>query len=157
MFEEDSLPSPLLGNYSSIYELHVRAFYDSNGDGTGDFQRLTQKLDYIQDLGVTTIWLLPFYPSPLRDDGYDIADYRRVHPDYGSLQDFKRFVRETHARGLRIITELVVNHTSDQHPWFQEARRAKPGSKKYDFYVWSDVNTKYQGTRIIFCDTEESN
>ncbi len=135
----------------------MRAFYDSNGDGTGAFQRLTQKLDYIQDLGVTTIWLLPFYPSPLRDDGYDIADYRCVHPDYGSLQDFKRFVREAHARGLRIITELVVNHTSDQHPWFQEARRAKPGSKKRDFYVWSDVNTKYQGTRIIFCDTEESN
>ncbi len=148
---------PLWYKDAIIYELHVRAFYDSNGDGTGDFQGLTQKLDYIQDLGVTTIWLLPFYPSPLRDDGYDIADYRRVHPDYGSLRDFKLFVREAHTRGLRIITELVVNHTSDQHPWFQEARRAKPGSKKRDFYVWSDTDTKYQGTRIIFCDTEASN
>jgi maltose alpha-D-glucosyltransferase/alpha-amylase len=118
---------------------------------------LTQKLDYLQDLGVTAIWLLPFYPSPLRDDGYDIADYRNVHPAYGSLRDFRRFVREAHTRGLRINTELVVNHTSDQHPWFQAARRAKPGSKKRDFYVWSADNTKYRDTRIIFCDTEESN
>ncbi len=148
---------PLWYKDAIIYELHVRAFCDSNGDGTGDFQGLTRKLDYIQDLGVTAIWLLPFYPSPLRDDGYDIADYRSVHPDYGSLRDFKLFVREAHARGLRIITELVINHTSDQHPWFQAARRAKPGSKKRNFYVWSNDNTKYQGTRIIFCDTEQSN
>ncbi len=148
---------PLWYKDAIIYELHVRAFCDSNGDGTGDFQGLTRKLDYLQDLGVTAIWLLPFYPSPLRDDGYDIADYRSVHPDYGSLRDFKLFVREAHTRGLRIITELVINHTSDQHPWFQAARRAKPGSKKRNFYVWSDDNAKYQGTRIIFCDTEESN
>ena len=148
---------PLWYKDAIIYELHVRAFYDSNGDGTGDFRGLTQKLNYLQDLGVTAIWLLPFYPSPLRDDGYDIADYRSVHSDYGSLRDFKLFVREAHNRGLRIITELVINHTSDQHPWFQEARRAKPGSKKRNFYVWSDDNTRYQGTRVIFCDTEGSN
>ncbi|NYZ11674.1 maltose alpha-D-glucosyltransferase [Azospirillum sp. RWY-5-1] len=140
-----------------IYQLHVKAFFDANNDGIGDFAGLTQKLDYIQDLGVTTLWLLPFYPSPLRDDGYDIADYRAVNPAYGSMQDFKRFMRECHDRGLRVITELVVNHTSDQHPWFQRARTAKPGSNHRDFYVWSDTDQKYQGTRIIFCDTEKSN
>ena len=107
-----------------IYQLHVKAFFDSNGDGIGDFAGLTSKLDYVQDLGVNTIWLLPFYPSPLRDDGYDIADYHNVHPDYGTRDDFRLFVREAHQRGLRVITELVVNHTSDQHPWFQAARRA---------------------------------
>ncbi len=140
-----------------IYELHVKAFYDSNGDGVGDFRGLMEKLDYVQDLGVTAIWLLPFYPSPLRDDGYDIADYCGVHPAYGSLRDFKAFVREAHRRGIRVITELVVNHTSDQHSWFQAARRARPGSARRNFYVWSDVDTKFPETRIIFTDTETSN
>ncbi|ALJ35528.1 maltose alpha-D-glucosyltransferase [Azospirillum brasilense] len=140
-----------------IYQLHVKAFYDADNDGIGDIAGLTQKLDYIQELGVTTLWLLPFYPSPLRDDGYDIADYKAVNPSYGNLQDFKRFLRECHDRGLRVITELVINHTSDQHPWFQRARLAKPGSNHRNFYVWSDTDQKYQGTRIIFCDTEKSN
>src|SRR5579875_155186 len=133
-----------------IYQLHVKAFYDSTGDGIGDFPGLTQRLDYLQDLGVDTLWLLPFYPSPLQDDGYDIADYRGIHPLYGSMRDFRRFVREAHARGLRIVTELVVNHTSDQHPWFQRARRAPRGSAYRNFYVWSDTDEKYAGTRIIF-------
>ncbi|HEX5611251.1 MAG TPA: maltose alpha-D-glucosyltransferase, partial [Burkholderiales bacterium] len=140
-----------------IYQLHIKAFFDSNGDGIGDFGGLAQKLDYVQDLGVDTIWLLPFYPSPLRDDGYDIADYSNVHPHYGTRQDFRAFVREAHRRGLRVITELVINHTSDQHPWFQAARRAPAGSKKRDWYVWSDRNERYAGTRIIFTDTEKSN
>ncbi len=140
-----------------IYELHVKAFCDGNGDGRGDFRGLIEKLDYLQDLGVTALWLLPFYPSPLRDDGYDIADYRGIHPDYGTLRDFRAFVREAHRRDLRVITELVVNHTSDQHPWFQAARRAKPGSARREFYVWSDNDTRYAGTRIIFTDTEKSN
>jgi maltose alpha-D-glucosyltransferase/alpha-amylase len=140
-----------------IYEAHVRAFCDSNGDGIGDFPGFTGKLDYLQGLGVNALWLLPFYPSPLRDDGYDIADYENIHPSYGSLQDFDRFVAEAHARGIKIITELVVNHTSDQHPWFQAARRAPAGSPERDFYVWSDTNQKYQGVRIIFTDTETSN
>jgi maltose alpha-D-glucosyltransferase/alpha-amylase len=140
-----------------IYELHVKAFYDANGDGIGDFRGLTEKLDYVAELGVNTIWLLPFYPSPFRDDGYDVADYHNVHPAYGTLADFRTLVREAHRRGLRIITELVVNHTSDQHPWFQAARRAPKGSSKRDFYVWSDDPNKYAGTRIIFTDTEKSN
>ena len=140
-----------------IYEVHVRAFNDSNGDGIGDFPGLTQKLDYIQDLGVNTIWLLPFYPSPMKDDGYDIADYHNVHPQYGTREDFVEFVREAHQRGLKVITELVINHTSDQHPWFQAARQAPAGSAKRDYYVWSDTNAKYAGTRIIFTDTEVSN
>jgi maltose alpha-D-glucosyltransferase/alpha-amylase len=140
-----------------IYELHVKAFYDSSGDGLGDFRGLMERLDYVQSLGVTAIWLLPFYPSPLRDDGYDIADYRGVHPDYGTLRDFRGFVREAHRRGLRVITELVVNHTSDQHPWFQAARRAKAGSARRNWYVWSNEDTKYAGTRVIFTDTERSN
>ena len=140
-----------------IYEVHVRAFYDANGDGTGDFRGLTEKLDYIKDLGVTAIWLLPFYPSPLKDDGYDIADYCDVHPMYGTLGDFKVFLREGHKRGLRVITELVLNHTSDRHPWFQRARAAKPGSRWRNFYVWSDSQQKYQDTRIIFKDVEISN
>jgi len=140
-----------------IYQLHVKAYADSNDDGIGDFRGLTEKLDYIQSLGVTAIWLLPFYPSPLRDDGYDIADYRAVNPMYGNMKDFRAFVRACHDRGLRVITELVVNHTSDQHPWFQRARRARPGSAARNYYVWSDTDQKYQGTRIIFCDTEKSN
>ncbi|MGZ8901452.1 MAG: maltose alpha-D-glucosyltransferase, partial [Limisphaerales bacterium] len=140
-----------------IYELHVRAFYDSDGNGVGDFIGLTSKLDYLRDLGVTALWLLPFYPSPLRDDGYDIADYFKVHPNYGTLEDFKLFLREAHHRGLRVITELVLNHTSDQHAWFQRARRAKPGSRWRDFYVWSDTPEKYKETRIIFKDVEVSN
>ena len=140
-----------------IYQLHIKSFYDSNGDGIGDFAGLVDKLDYIAELGVTAVWLLPFYPSPRRDDGYDIAEYRGVHPDYGSMEDAKRFVDEAHARGLRVITELVINHTSDQHPWFQRARRAPPGSPERDFYVWSDTDQKYPETRIIFLDTEKSN
>jgi maltose alpha-D-glucosyltransferase/alpha-amylase len=140
-----------------IYELHVRSFFDSNDDGIGDFRGLIQKLDYIQDLGVNTIWLLPFYPSPLKDDGYDIANYRDINPSYGTLKDFKVLLREAHARGLRVFTELVVNHTSDQHPWFQAARQAPRGSAKRDYYVWSDTGQEYAGTRIIFTDTEKSN
>ncbi len=140
-----------------IYEVHVRAFRDANGDGTGDFVGLTEKLDYLADLGVTAIWILPFYPSPLRDDGYDIADYNNVHPDYGTLRDVRTFVREAHARGLRVITELVCNHTSDQHPWFQRARRAPKGSPYRDFYVWSDTPDRYRDARIIFKDFETSN
>ena len=140
-----------------IYELHVRAFQDSNGDGIGDFRGLTQKLDYLQDLGVTALWLLPFYVSPLKDDGYDIADYYSINPIYGSLGDFKDFIREAHRRGLRVITELVLNHTSDQHHWFQRARRAKPGSTWRDFYVWSDTPGKYEEARIIFNEFEHSN
>ncbi|MGD8374910.1 MAG: maltose alpha-D-glucosyltransferase [Acidobacteriota bacterium] len=140
-----------------IYELHVKAFFDSNDDGRGDFRGLVQKLDYLEELGVTAIWLLPFYPSPLRDDGYDIADYRGVHPDYGTLRDFRAFVREAHRRDMRVITELVVNHTSDQHRWFQAARRARPGSSRRNYYVWSDVDTRFSETRIIFTDTETSN
>ncbi|WP_265942500.1 maltose alpha-D-glucosyltransferase [Dechloromonas sp. A34] len=140
-----------------IYELHVKAFFDSNNDGIGDFAGLIQKLDYLQDLGVTALWLLPFYPSPQKDDGYDIADYHGVNADYGSRADFRQFVRQAHRRGLRVITELVVNHTSDSHPWFQAARRAPPGSSKRDYYVWSDSNSRYAGTRIIFSDTETSN
>ncbi|ARS35947.1 maltose alpha-D-glucosyltransferase [Pontibacter actiniarum] len=140
-----------------IYELHIKAFKDGNGDGIGDFKGLMQKLDYLEDLGVTAIWLLPFYPSPLRDDGYDIADYLSINPSYGNMQDFKLFVREAHKRGLKVITELVINHTSDQHPWFQRARRAKKGSKYRDWYVWSDDPAKYKDVRIIFTDYEPSN
>jgi maltose alpha-D-glucosyltransferase/alpha-amylase len=140
-----------------IYELHVRAFADSNGDGIGDFPGLTQRLDYLHGLGVTAIWLLPFYPSPLRDDGYDIADYTGVNPAYGTLRDVRRFIAEAHKRGIRVITELVINHTSDQHPWFQRARRAPLGSVERDFYVWSDTPDRYPGVRIIFQDTETSN
>ncbi|MGN6182486.1 MAG: maltose alpha-D-glucosyltransferase [Thermoanaerobaculia bacterium] len=140
-----------------IYQTHVRAFYDSNDDGIGDFQGLARKLDYLQDLGVNILWLLPFYPSPLRDDGYDIANYTAVNPSYGTLADFKAFLKEAHRRGIRVITELVINHTSDQHPWFQKSRRAKPGSPWRDFYVWSDTPDKYRDARIIFKDFESSN
>ncbi|HKY02178.1 MAG TPA: maltose alpha-D-glucosyltransferase [Burkholderiales bacterium] len=148
---------PLWYKDAIIYELHVKAFYDGNNDGIGDFKGLTEKLDYIQDLGVNTIWLLPFYPSPMRDDGYDVADYHNVDPSYGTRQDFRQFVKEAHRRSLRVITELVVNHTSDQHPWFQAARRAPKGSSKRDYYVWTDDPNKYSGTRVIFTDTEASN
>ena len=140
-----------------IYEVHVRAFFDGNHDGCGDLAGLTSKLEYIQDLGVNTVWLLPFYPSPGRDDGYDIADYRNIHPAYGTRAEFRAFVREAHRRNLRVITELVLNHTSDAHPWFQAARRAAPGSVKRNYYVWSDSAERYAGTRIIFSDTETSN
>jgi len=140
-----------------IYQLHVKAFCDSNSDGIGDFKGLTTKLDYLKDLGVTALWLLPFYPSPLRDDGYDIADYKGIHPSYGKMADFKAFVREAHKRDLKVITELVINHTSDQHPWFQRARQAPSGSNHRNYYVWSDTDEKFSGTRIIFLDTEKSN
>jgi len=140
-----------------IYQLHVKAFCDGDGNGIGDFKGLTSKLDYISELGINTIWLLPFYPSPFRDDGYDISDYMDVHPQYGTVADFKEFLTQAHNRGIRVITELVVNHTSDQHSWFQAARTAKPGSAERNFYVWSDTDKKYAGTRIIFCDTETSN
>ncbi|MDH5699300.1 MAG: maltose alpha-D-glucosyltransferase [Nitrospirota bacterium] len=148
---------PLWYKDAIIYELHVRAFCDSNADGIGDFKGLTQKLDYLQDLGITAIWLLPFCSSPLRDDGYDISDYTNIHPHYGTRRDFQAFVREAHRRGLRVITELVVNHTSDQHPWFQRARKAPPGSKWRNWYVWSETPDLYSDTRIIFKDTEHSN
>jgi|UniRef100_Q11EX0 maltose alpha-D-glucosyltransferase/alpha-amylase len=140
-----------------IYQLHIKAFHDSNGDGMGDFNGLMQRLDYVERLGVNTIWLLPFYPSPLRDDGYDIADYRSINPSYGTMRDFRRFVAEAHRRGIRVITELVINHTSDQHPWFQRARHAKKGSAARQFYVWNDDDERYPETRIIFLDTEKSN
>ncbi len=140
-----------------IYELHVRSFFDSNGDGMGDFKGLIAKLDYLRDLGVNAVWLLPFYPSPWRDDGYDISDYTGIHQVYGTLRDFKRFLREAHNRDLRIITELVINHTSNQHPWFERARNAKQGSKWRDFYVWSDSPERYEEARIIFQDFETSN
>ena len=148
---------PLWYKDAVIYELHVKAFYDSNGDGIGDFRGLTEKLDYLKDLGVNTLWLLPFYPSPLRDDGYDISDYRGIHPQYGTLGDFRQFIREAHAHDLKVITELVVNHTSDQHAWFQAARLAPPNSNKRNFYVWSDTDRKWLETRIIFTDSETSN
>jgi maltose alpha-D-glucosyltransferase/alpha-amylase len=148
---------PLWYKDAIIYQVHVKSFFDANNDGVGDFPGLIAKLDYIAELGVNTIWLLPFYPSPRRDDGYDIADYRNVHPDYGTLADLRRFIQGAHARGMRVVTELVINHTSDQHPWFQRARRAKPGSNHRNYYVWSDTDKKYEGTRIIFIDTEPSN
>ena len=148
---------PLWYKDAVIYEMHVRSFYDSDKDGIGDFRGLTEKLDYLQDLGITAIWLLPFYPSPLRDDGYDIADYNDIHEKYGTLRDFKTFLREAKYRGLKIITELVINHTSNQHPWFQRARRAAPGSRHREYYVWSETPHKYPEARIIFQDFESSN
>lgn len=140
-----------------IYQVHVKAFHDSNNDGIGDFRGLLEKLDYIKNLGVSIIWLLPFYPSPLRDDGYDIADYLTIHPDYGVLEDFKAFLKEAHSKDLKVVTEMVLNHTSDQHPWFQKSRRSKPGSPERDLYVWSDTADKYKEARIIFSDFETSN
>ncbi|MGH7040813.1 MAG: maltose alpha-D-glucosyltransferase, partial [Acetobacteraceae bacterium] len=148
---------PLWYKDAVIYQVHIKSFFDANNDGVGDFQGLIQKLDYIKELGVTAIWVLPFYPSPLRDDGYDIAFYRGVNPDYGTLADARRFIRAAHELGLRVITELVINHTSDAHPWFQRARRARPGSAARNFYVWSDDDQRYSGTRIIFLDTEKAN
>ena len=139
-----------------IYQVHVRTFMDSNGDGIGDFRGLAEKLDYLQELGITALWLMPFFPSPLRDDGYDIADYRSVHPSYGTLDDFKHFLALAHDRGIRVIMEMVLNHTSDQHPWFQESRSSRDNPRR-DWYVWSDTDTRYRGVRIIFLDTETSN
>jgi maltose alpha-D-glucosyltransferase/alpha-amylase len=154
---EPPLADPLWYKDAVIYQLHIKSFFDADNDGVGDFRGLHEKLDYIAELGVTAIWLLPFYPSPRRDDGYDIADYRGVHPEYGGLADVRRLIAAAHERGLRVITELVVNHTSDQHPWFQRARQARPGSSARNFYVWSDTDQKYLGTRIIFVDVEKSN
>ena len=148
---------PLWYKDAVIYQINVKAFYDSNDDGIGDFKGLTSKLEYIRDLGVNTIWLMPFYPSPLKDDGYDISDYTNVNPQYGTLDDFRAMMREAHRLGLKVVTELIINHTSDQHPWFQAARKAPVGSAQRDFYVWSDTDQKYLGTRIIFTDTETSN
>jgi maltose alpha-D-glucosyltransferase/alpha-amylase len=153
MLEHD----PLWYKDAIIYEVHVRAFQDSAGSGMGDFRGLTQKLDYLEDLGVTAVWVLPFYPSPWRDDGYDIADYTSVHPAYGDLRDFRNFLDGAHRRGIRVLTELVINHTSDRHPWFQRARRAPAGSPERDFYVWSDTADRYAQARIIFKDFEPSN
>ncbi|HYR54183.1 MAG TPA: maltose alpha-D-glucosyltransferase [Methylomirabilota bacterium] len=148
---------PLWYKDALIYELHVRAFMDSDGDGSGDFRGLLEKLPYLQDLGVSAIWLLPFYPSPMRDDGYDIADYTDVNPMYGNVADLHQFIKDAHRRGIRVVNELVCNHTSDQHPWFQRARRARPGTAAREFYVWSDTNQRYQDARIIFKDFEVSN
>jgi maltose alpha-D-glucosyltransferase/alpha-amylase len=157
MADETLAPDPLWYKDAIIYELHVKTFHDSDGDGIGDFRGLIEKLNYLQDLGVTAIWLLPFYPSPLRDDGYDIADYFDVNPNYGTLDDFQAFLTAAHERGLRVITELVINHTSDQNPWFQKSRRATPGSPEREMYVWSDTPEKYKEARIIFKDFETSN
>ncbi len=152
-----SATDPLWYKDAIIYEVAVKSFFDSNNDGIGDFAGLMQKLDYLQDLGVTCLWLLPFFPSPLRDDGYDISDYMSVHPSYGTLDDFQRFLDGAHDRGLQVMIELVINHTSDQHPWFQRARHAPPGSPERNYYVWSDTDQKYKDARIIFTDTEKSN
>jgi maltose alpha-D-glucosyltransferase/alpha-amylase len=154
---EAARSEPLWYKDAVFYELRVGAFSDSNGDGIGDFPGLTQRLDYLRDLGVNTLWLLPFYPSPFRDDGYDISDYTNIHPDLGTLDDFKEFLREAHRRGLRVVSELVINHTSDQHPWFQRARSSPPGSRWRDFYVWSDTPERYKDARVIFHDFEPSN
>ncbi|HEY4345418.1 MAG TPA: maltose alpha-D-glucosyltransferase [Parvibaculum sp.] len=153
----EAIGDPLWYKDAVIYQLHPKSFFDANGDGVGDFPGLTAKLDYIAELGVDAVWLLPFYPSPRLDDGYDIAEYKAVHPEYGNMADVRRFIKEAHARNIRVITELVINHTSDKHPWFERARRAKPGSKHRDYYVWSDNDQAYAGTRVIFCDTEKSN
>src|SRR5258708_2921283 len=140
-----------------VEQVYVKALAERNNEGLGDFAGLTEKLGYLQDLGVTTLWLLPFYPSPGRDDGYDIADYGAINPDFGTMKDFRRFIVEAKKRGLRVITELVINHTSDQHQWFKRARRSDPKSSARNWYVWSDTDQKYAGTRIIFTDTEKSN
>jgi maltose alpha-D-glucosyltransferase/alpha-amylase len=150
------MSDPLWYKDAVFYELHVRAFKDGNADGIGDFAGLTRKLDYLKELGVDCLWLLPFFKSPLRDDGYDVADYRAIHPDYGTMADFERFLEAAHGRGIRVIADLVMNHTSDQHPWFQEARRS-PASPYRDYYVWSDTDRRYRQARIIFLDTESSN
>ena len=147
---------PLWYKDAVFYQLHVKSFADSNGDGIGDFPGLTSKLDHLASLGVDCLWLQPMYPSPFKDDGYDISDYTSIHPSYGTLQDFEHFLTQAHARGLRVIIELVLNHTSDQHAWFQEAR-SSPDSPRRDWYVWSDTDERYRGVRIIFIDTELSN
>jgi maltose alpha-D-glucosyltransferase/alpha-amylase len=152
-----TISDPLWYKDAVIYQIHIKSFFDADNDGVGDFAGLIAKLDYISELGVSAVWLLPFYPSPRRDDGYDIADYRGVHPEYGTLSIVRQFIEAAHERGLRVITELVINHTSDQHPWFQRARAAPAGSPERDFYVWSDTDDKYAGTRVIFVDTEKSN
>jgi maltose alpha-D-glucosyltransferase/alpha-amylase len=152
-----SATDPLWYKDAVIYELHVRAFADSNADGIGDFQGLISRLDYLQELGVTCLWLLPFFPSPLRDDGYDIADYTSVNPSYGTLDDFRQFLTEAHARNMQVMIEMVINHTSDQHPWFRRARLAPKGSPERDMYVWSDTDRLFEDVRIIFTDTEKSN
>jgi maltose alpha-D-glucosyltransferase/alpha-amylase len=157
MAQDQAASDPLWYKDAIIYQLHLKSFFDANNDGVGDFPGLLQKLDYVKELGVTAIWMLPFYPSPRRDDGYDIADYTGVHADYGTMEDVRRFIAAAHERDLRVITELVINHTSDQHPWFQAARQAPAGSPERDLYVWSDTDQKYLGTRIIFLDTEKSN
>ncbi len=157
MKKPGSATDPLWYKDAIIYEIHVRAFQDSNADGIGDFPGILSRLDYLQDLGVTCLWLLPFFPSPLRDDGYDIANYVDVNPSYGTLDDFKQFLDAAHLRGMQVMIELVINHTSDQHPWFQAARLAPPGSPEREMYVWSDTDKKYDGVRIIFTDTEKSN
>ena len=157
MKKRGSASDPLWYKDAVIYELHVRAFYDTNNDGIGDFPGLLQKLDYLQDLGVTCLWLLPFFPSPLKDDGYDISDYVNIHPMYGAMEDFLAFLAAAHERGLQVMIELVMNHTSDQHPWFQRARQAPAGSPERDYYIWSDTDQKYRDARIIFTDTEKSN
>ncbi len=151
------MPDPLWFKDAVIYEVHVRAFQDSDGDGMGDFRGLTQRLPYLADLGVTALWVLPFCPSPWKDDGYDISDYRNIHPAYGTLRDFQHFLEEAHKRKIKVISELVLNHTSDQHAWFQRARRAAPGSRWREYYVWSDTPERYQDARIIFKDFETSN
>ncbi|HNR74527.1 MAG TPA: maltose alpha-D-glucosyltransferase, partial [Cyclobacteriaceae bacterium] len=140
-----------------IYEVSVRAFHDSNADGIGDFQGLIQRLDYLEDLGINTIWLLPFFPSPLKDDGYDVTEYCDIHPDYGTLSDFRQFLKEAHRRNIRVITELVLNHTSDQHPWFQKSRKARVGSRYKDYYVWSNTADRYKDARIMFTEEESCN
>jgi maltose alpha-D-glucosyltransferase/alpha-amylase len=152
-FEAD----PLWFKRAVFYEIHIRGFNDGNGDGYGDFRGLIEKLDYLQWLGVDVIWLLPMYPSPLRDGGYDVADFTGIHPDFGTVEDFRQFVDEAHQRGMRVIADFVMNHTSDQHPWFQRARNAPKGSPERDWYVWSDTNRRYEDARIIFIDTESSN
>ncbi len=151
------IKDPLWYKDAVVYQLHMKSFFDANDDGVGDFAGLIAKLDYIESLGVNTVWLLPFYPSPRKDDGYDIAGYRDVSPDYGTIAEFKDFIAGAHARGIRVITELVINHTSDQHPWFQRARKSPKGSVARNYYVWSDTDKRYAGTRIIFIDTEKSN
>jgi len=147
---------PLWYKDAVFYELHVRAFFDNNDDGIGDFAGLISKLDYLEWLGVDCLWLLPFYPSPLRDDGYDVADFRSIAPSYGTTEDFRRLLQEAHRRGMRVIVDLILNHTSDQHAWFQSAR-SSPDSPTREYYVWSNTDQKYAQARIIFVDTEKSN
>ena len=148
---------PLWYKDAIIYELSVRSFYDSNGDGIGDFQGLIQKLDYLEDLGINTIWLLPFYPSPLKDDGYDVTNHTDIHPDYGTLADFKLFLKEAHGRGIRVITELILNHTSDQHAWFKKSKKSKASSRLRDYFVWSDTPDKYKEARVLFAEETGTN